>query len=208
MKLRSGCVLFLGVGFAAACGKDSARPDIVAPNARAANATISASRSGDDQDEEFGDRRNIAIRDDCDPADPGWAPTGGCLRKHGDVSFADFVTALASPLSWAVVGHSAWYFDAPYVEISAGTSLHVRNDGGRTHTFTEVAQFGAGRVPNPGLNKGLTLAPECPNSKDILPGASADISGLAVGDHKFECCIHPWMRATVKVKSHGARGDH
>jgi plastocyanin len=207
MKLRSGWVFLLAVSAAAACGKDSGRQDIVAPNARAANATISASRAGDD-DEDSGDRRNIVIRDDCDPTDPGWAPTGGCVRKHGDVSFAEFVAALSSPLSLAVVGHPGWFFDAPYVEISAGATIRVRNDGGRVHTFTEVAQFGAGRVPNPGLNKGLTTAPECPTSVDIAPGASLNISGLAAGDHKFECCIHPWMRASVKVKSHSSHGDH
>ena len=200
MKLRSGCVLLLGVGFAAACGKDSPRQEIVAPNARTASATISASRA-DDNGAALDGLRHVAIRDDCDPTDPGWAPTGGCLRKSGDVTFAQFGAALSSPLSLAVVGHSAWYFDAPYVEMFEGATLRVRNEGGRLHTFTQVAQFGAGRVPNPGLNKGLTTAPECPNSVDIAPGASAEISGLAPGDHKFECCIHPWMRATVKVKA-------
>jgi len=26
------------------------------------------------------------------------------------------------------------------------------------------------------------------------------VSGLAEGNHHFQCCIHPWMRAVIKVK--------
>jgi hypothetical protein len=26
------------------------------------------------------------------------------------------------------------------------------------------------------------------------------LKGLSAGNHKFQCCIHPWMRAIVKVK--------
>jgi hypothetical protein len=71
-----------------------------------------------------------------------------------DVSLAEFNTALSSPLSLSVIGHQAWRNDPPYLEIKAGKSVKVRNRGGRTHTFTEVANFGAGRVPNPNLNRG------------------------------------------------------
>ena len=130
---------------------------------------------------------------------------GGCLLKRGDVTFAEFNAELSSPLSLAVIGHQAWRNDPPYLKIEAGKSVHVRNRGGRTHTFTEVANFGGGRVPNPNLNKGLAPAPECPGSVDILPGGSATVSGLAAGNHRFQCCIHPWMRALIKVKpdNHG-----
>ena len=43
----------------------------------------------------------IAILDYCDPTDPGWAPTGGCLLKEG-VAFAEFNALLTSVLSTAV----------------------------------------------------------------------------------------------------------
>jgi hypothetical protein len=36
---------------------------------------------------------------------------------------------------------------ASYVKVEAGETVVVTNTGGRTHTFTEVAQFGGGRVP-------------------------------------------------------------
>jgi plastocyanin len=142
----------------------------------------------------------VVIRDDCDPSDPAWTPSGGCLRKEGDVNFAQFGRELSSPLSAAVVGHQAWRNDPPYLEIEVGERLQIRNRGGRTHTFTHVQNYGGGKIPNPALNKGLVTAPECPASIDIPAGGKAEVSGLAEGDHHFQCCIHPWMRALIKVK--------
>ena len=43
-------------------------------------------------------------------------------------------------------------------------------------------------------------APECLVSTDIAPGGKAEVSGLAEGNHHFQCCVHPWMRAIIKVK--------
>ena len=144
----------------------------------------------------------IAILDDCDPADSLWAPTGGCLLKEGDVTLAEFDSLLGSMLSTAVIGHPAWRNEPSYVSIEVGEKLRVRNHGGRLHTFTEVAAFGGGRVPP--LNIGLTPAPECapvPNDPTaVAPGARLEIRGLATGNHLFQCCIHPWMRALVKVE--------
>lgn len=82
----------------------------------------------------------------------------------------------------------------------------MTNDGGRDHTFTPVAQFGGGRVPP--LNIGLTAAPECllppgtPNTEDpyfLAPGGKLVLDGLTGGNHRFMCCIHPWMVALIKV---------
>jgi hypothetical protein len=39
-----------------------------------------------------------------------------------------------------------------------------------------------------------------PSVINLPPGAGAKLSGLTAGNHKFQCCIHPWMRAIVKVK--------
>jgi hypothetical protein len=49
---------------------------------------------------------------------------------------------------------------------------------------------------------GLIVAPECTAATGsvIAPGGRADIRGLALGNHKFQCCIHPWMRSLVKVE--------
>lgn len=163
----------------------------------AATATTYASRSDDGSN----GSRKIAMEDDCDPRDPNWALVGGCDQKRGNVTFAEFNQELDSPLAAAVVGHQAWRNDPSYVVLRAGKSLRVTNAGGRPHTFTKVAAFGGGKVPNPALNEGLVTAPECPGSIDIAPGGRTRISGLAVGNHRFMCCIHPWMRALVKVKA-------
>ena len=195
----------MALGFTAACAQDAEKPEIAAPQ-RDTRLSPSASRSDVNDAEPDGDRQ-IAIRDDCDPRDPAWAPTGGCLLKRGDVTFAEFGAELSSPLSLAVIGHQAWRNDPPYLEIATGTTVGVRNRGGRTHTFTEVANFGGGRVPNPALNKGLAPAPECPASVDVPPGGSTSVSGLAAGNHRFQCCIHPWMRAIIKVHADGGH-DH
>jgi len=154
------------------------------------------------------DDQKITIRDDCDPDDPGWTPTGGCTLEEGDVNLAEFQTELSSPFSLSVIGHQAWWNDPPYLKIEAGDTVNVRNRGGRVHTFTEVASFGGGRVPNPALNKGLIMAQECPTSVDIAPGAGVKLSGLGPGNHRFQCCIHPWMRAIVKVKEEEEDEDH
>ena len=144
----------------------------------------------------------IAIRDDCDPTDPAWNATGGCALEDGAVTNAEFGVELGFPVSksLSVIGHQAWRNDPPYLKIKAGKEVTVRNRGGRTHTFTEVAEFGAGRVPNPALNKGLSAIPECPGSTDIRSGEKVTLSGLTPGNHRFQCCIHPWMRAIVKVQ--------
>jgi len=145
----------------------------------------------------------IRVLDNCDPTDPGWAPTGGCVLEGGNVTVAEFNTLLVSPLSLATVGHPAWRNDPSYLTIEVGDSVRARNEGGRGHTFTEVANFGGGRVPP--LNRGLTPAPECalaPGAVDptaLAPGATLKVTGLAIGLHRFQCCIHPWMRAAIRV---------
>jgi hypothetical protein len=162
--------------------------------------------AGGSDDKSPGDR-NIAMRDDCDPTDPAWAAVGGCQRAEGHVTQAEFVAAAGSPLSpTTVVGHPAWRNSPSYLVMKEGGSVRVRNAGGRGHTFTEVAAFGGGIAPAPPINKGLTLAPECPLSIGIAPGESVKLSGLAVGDHLFQCCLHPWMRAVITVVPRS--GDH
>jgi plastocyanin len=150
--------------------------------------------------------RHVTLRDDCDPTDLGWAPTGGCSLPEGDVTLAEFNSLRLSPLAPSVIGHPAWWFDPSYLKAKAGKSLKISNDGGRVHTFTEVANFGGGRVPplnlsQPGVPP-LTPAPECvaPGVVDIPGGGKDVVDGLTPGNHRFQCCIHPWMRTLVKVE--------
>jgi plastocyanin len=143
--------------------------------------------------------KRVAMRDDCDPRDPAWGELGGCALKRGDVTVAEFDEELISPLARSVVGHQAWRNDPTYLKIKTGDTVKVVNRGGRPHTFTEVAEFGGGVVPP--LSVGLDFAPECANSVVVPPGERSEVSGLAAGNHRFMCCIHPWMRTLIKVKT-------
>jgi len=167
----------------------------------AAFATTTLAGSSDDFSRFFGGA-NIAMEDDCDPRDPAWNAVGGCTprREGGDVSLAEFAGENDSPLAASVVGHQAWRNDPSYLKVRLGANVLVRNEGGRVHTFTKVAAFGGGKAPAPALNEGLVTAPECPASLDVAPGESIEVSGLAVGNHRFMCCLHPWMRALIKVQ--------
>ena len=197
-RVRSGCLVFAVVTFSSACAQDP-----VSQNESSASAISTAgasldSRGGLGGPNDRGPHNYIAILDDCDPDDPTWAPSGGCTRKSGAVTNAEFTAFLASPLSpTTVVGHPSWRNEPSYVKVDAGESVRVTNEGGRTHTFTEVAEYGGGRVPP--LRVGLTQAAECPTATNLLPGTTIEIDGLAVGTHKFQCCIHSWMRAAIKV---------
>ena len=52
----------------------------------------------------------------------------------------------------------------------------------------------AGTVP-------LGEAGACLASPEVVPpGSTVKINGLSPGVHKFQCCIHPWMRAVGDVE--------
>jgi plastocyanin len=164
-------------------------------------------RGQDDDNDDNSGNRNILLVDDCDPADPNWAPVG-CLQEDGDVTAAEFDAFLRSPLydnqapfgaepGLFLVGHPSWRIDVAHALIEAGKKITVTNVGGRPHTFTEVAQFGGGVVPP--LTVGTQPAPECAASVRMVPGDRARLTASGEGIHKFQCCFHPWMRATVRV---------
>jgi plastocyanin len=195
MRARtSWTIALLALGTLSACADDP-----VSNAAATRRDAGGALREGNETSDPNSGNRQIAILDDCDPTDPAWAPTGGCLLKRGSVTNAEFNAFLRSPLSLSTVGHPSWRNDPSYLELEAGKDVRVTNEGGRTHTFTEVAQFGGGRVQP--LNVGLVPAPECLSAGvvNLLSGATLELSGLAAGDHRFQCCIHPWMRALVSV---------
>jgi hypothetical protein len=152
--------------------------------------------------------KRFAITDDCDPNDPAWAPTGGCLTD-GEVTNAEFGAALPQ-------GHPSWRIAPPYVEDRRQDEIRVRNTGGRVHTFTEVVRFGNGYVP-PLNAQGAFVAPECvaptggpspqAQATNVAPGAELRVEDLEPGTHNFQCCIHPWMRTVVKIEERGNRPD-
>jgi plastocyanin len=152
----------------------------------------------------------VAMVDNCDPATfnaaigPG---TCAATPHKNDTTFADFVALLFSPLATNIVGHPAWQFSPGLVSVRAGQTVRVKNAGGEGHTFTEVEAFGGGFVPllngvsGPAGTVPLIQAPACLASPTVVaPGGAFEVNGLSPGVHKFECCIHPWMRAVVVVE--------
>ena len=152
--------------------------------------------------------KRFEVTDDCAP-NADWG-VGGCLRESGDVTRAEFAAANANRYP----GHPAWRIDPPYVREQFQPDIRAENTGGRGHTFTQVASFGGGFVPalNP---QGAVPAAECaivnadgslsPSpaalATTLAPGAELRVEGLQPGTHNFQCCIHPWMRTTVKIKA-------
>ena len=154
--------------------------------------------------------RRIDLVDDCDPSDPNWAPVG-CFQTDGDVSAAEFGAFLTSPLyGGGLVGHPAWRNDPSHLVVRDGEGIRVSNEGGRPHTFTKVAEFGGGRIPP--LQVGTQMAPECalaPGATDpfqVAPGDKLRLKVEGEGIMKFQCCFHPWMRATVRAVAHENHG--
>jgi plastocyanin len=99
-----------------------------------------------------------------------------------------------------------WDFEPDTLKIKEGTTVVVTNQGGEPHTFTEVKKFGGGFVKD--LNAGEEIVSECDGGfknvdvakTRIIQGSDLRVTGLSKGEHRFECCIHPWMRMTVEVK--------
>jgi plastocyanin len=187
---------------------------------------------GDDRDD--GNQR-IKLLDDCNPDDGTWdAVPGGCVKDKGDVSAPEFDAFLRSPLydnqapfgvepGLFLVGHPSWRNEPSHIVIAEGKKITVKNAGGRPHTLTPVAQFGAGRIPP--LNAGFPppppppagpgMAPECapPPMGQVdpwllVPGQRFRITASGVGIHRLQCCFHPWMRATVRVVEKNEHDHH
>lgn len=145
-----------------------------------------------------GMEQRIKVMDDCDPASFNAAIGPGTCVGDGDVTFDRFVAELPEG------GHGHWKFAPDETHIDHGGVLKLVNTGGEVHTFTEVAQFGPGCVPLINELMGLTGAPamDCATAfaDPLLPGGRADVGGLSVGKHRFECAIHPWMTTVVTVR--------
>jgi plastocyanin len=98
----------------------------------------------------------------------------------------------------------AWHFAPGTVRLKEGQAVQAYNSGGEVHTFTEVAEFGGGFIPELNqLTGDLVPAPECLNipALEFIPaGETGTAEVKPKGMHLYECCIHPWMRATVTVR--------
>lgn len=147
----------------------------------------------------------VVALDECDPATFNAALGPGFCKN---VSLGAF-TRLSDLFSQAASGHPdpKWDFEPDFLRMKEWTDLTVVDQGGEPHTFTEVAHFGGGFIPQ--LNApGEETVPECVGGfgnlevarTRILQGSTIHITNLSKGEHYFQCCIHPWMRVRVVVK--------
>ena len=149
----------------------------------------------------------VHVRDYCDP---GTFPAGKCARPTdtGLITFPAFNAELAADKS-----AGAWRFAPDRAETPENTPITLQNLGGETHTFTRVKEFGGGfNARLNGLSGNPDPAPECaavvngalvpqpPSADNVFLPAGVTVSGPSVANGetaRFQCCIHPWMRATI-----------
>jgi hypothetical protein len=145
-----------------------------------------------------GGGRRVVIMDACDPDsfNAAIAP-GTCVNRSGGVKFDDFLALLERHHS---VG--AWHFSPDTIVVPDDMTLTVENAGGETHTFTEVEEFGGGIVPILNTLSGTPVpAPECLalQGTDFIAAGTRTTHEFEKGEReKYQCCIHPWMRAVTR----------
>jgi len=151
--------------------------------------------------------RIIFATDVCDPVTfnappPAGIGPGTCARQGRGVTLPQFLSQVAQ-----LHRAPAWQFAPGTVVATTSDPIQVRNIGGEVHTFTEVAKFGGGFVPFLNDLGGFgPMVPECgapPNAPDntfLDPGHSFTFVEEEAGTHLYQCCIHPWMRATLTIR--------
>lgn len=162
-----------------------------------------------------GDKK-VRLQDDCDPATFNAVLGDGACVGNGHTTFDEFIGELQQTQD----AHK-WRNQPSEMHLNAGRPTFIENTGGETHTFTQVAAFGGGFIPDlNGISGNPVPAPECLNIPSLVfipaggsaPGPTAGTSGLPVGITRFQCCIHPWMRTVVDVaappKGKGAEHHH
>jgi hypothetical protein len=153
-----------------------------------------------------GDKK-IRLLDDCEPTTFNAVLGDGACIGNGHTTFAEFIEELEETQD----AHK-WRNQPSQMHLNVGRPTLIENRGGETHTFTPVAAFGGGFVDElNGISGNPVPAPECLNFGSIVfipaggveEGPTAGSSELPVGMHRFQCCIHPWMRTVIDVAAPG-----
>jgi hypothetical protein len=141
----------------------------------------------------------VSMMDACDPASFNAVLGDGACVRSGGVKFDKFLEQLAMHQR---VG--SWHFAPSSINAAEGQNIVARNRGGEVHTFTPVAEFGGGFVVDLNQLSGTPVpAPECLDFGSIVfvpPGGTVEETVGAAPLQHFQCCIHPWMRATARVR--------
>jgi hypothetical protein len=146
--------------------------------------------------------KNMRLIDKCDKASWDVEFANLCTFNAGSVTLARFRADLAKG------GNGGWWINNRDETIDVGDSLHVINEGGIVHTFTEVRSFGQGVVDE--WNQAVPRQPKAINAAGVpvsfadfgtavASGATADVVPTK-GVHRYQCIIHPWMRSVVTVR--------
>lgn len=156
-----------------------------------------------------GDKK-IRLLDDCEPTSFNAVLGDGACVGNGHTTFDEFIGELAETQD----AHK-WRNQPVEMQLNIGRPTFIENRGGETHTFTPVAEFGGGFVNElNGISGNPVPAPECLNFGSIVfipaggvaEGPTAGSSDLPVGMHRFQCCIHPWMRTVIEVSDNKTQG--
>jgi plastocyanin len=148
----------------------------------------------------------VVALDECDPATFN-AAVGAGFCKNVALGASIPIATLFADAQAGTPDKDKWDFEPDSLTVDEGTPIIAVDQGGEPHTFTEVTQFGGGFIPQ--LNGPNERAvPECAMGFSrvevartrILQGSQLQVTGLSKGTHRFQCCIHPWMRTTVVVK--------
>ncbi|HEU4767713.1 MAG TPA: hypothetical protein VFS77_10070 [Pyrinomonadaceae bacterium] len=149
-----------------------------------------------------GDKK-IRMYDDCEPTSFNAVLGDGACIGNGHTTFAEFIEELEETQD----AHK-WRNQPSQMHLNVGRPTLIENRGGEVHTFTPVAEFGGGFIPDlNGISGNPVPAPECLNFPALVfipagaseEGPTAGSSDLPVGVTRFQCCIHPWMRTVVEV---------
>ena len=156
-----------------------------------------------------GDKK-IRMYDDCEPTTFNAVLGDGACIGNGHTTFAEFIEELEETQD----AHK-WRNQPSQMHLNVGRPTIIENRGGEVHTFTPVAQFGGGFIPDlNGISGNPVPAPECLNIPSLVfipagateEGPTAGSSDLPVGTTRFQCCIHPWMRTVIEVATPGGGG--
>ena len=144
--------------------------------------------------------RFVQARDDCDPATFNQVLGAGTCVGNGHTTFDRFLQEVQ------LIGQApAWRFVPRQINVKPGEEFRVENVGGEFHTFTEVDQFGGGVVAllndlsGAGPTRPECLADPSDDNLPLPPGTRTHKTEDDQGTFRYQCCIHPWMHAILKV---------